>query len=369
MDDGGVGTLVAFATRLRQHGLAVGTERALAFSRAAAALGPRDPADLYWAGRVTLVARRDDLAVYDRAFAEHFAGVPGATVDAPVRPVAAVVSDTPEEAASGGDETPAAGTVVTAATRRETLRQKAFEDYTDEERRQTRQLIARLGAATPRRPSRRTRPARRGRRPDIPLTLRRSFRTYGEPVERLWRVRRPKPRRLVWVLDVSGSMGPYARTLAQFAHAAVRAGGLVEAFAFGTRLTRITPALRNRDPDAALAALGRAVPDWQGGTRIGDCVGELIDEWARRGPLRGAIVVVCSDGLERGDPEVLARHMRRLHRIARRVVWVNPLKGSPRYEPIARGMAAALPHVDDFLAGHSLAGLEALAAVVSELER
>ncbi len=231
-----------------------------------------------------------------------------------------------------------------------------------------RAVIARLAARKPRRRSRRTRPAtRRGPRPDLPRTLRRALRTEGEPFQRAWRRRRTKPRRLVLVLDVSGSMGAYARSLAGFAHAAVRAGRHVEAFAFGTRLTRITPALHSRDPDAALAALGQAVPDWEGGTRIGDSLKELLDGWGRRRPLRGAVVVIASDGLDRGDPEFLGKQMRRLSRVAHRVVWVNPLKGSMRYEPLARGMAAALPHCDHFLPGHNLASLETLADVLVQL--
>ena len=199
--------------------------------------------------------------------------------------------------------------------------------------------------------------------------LRHAFRTEGEPLRRSWRRRRVKPLRLVLVLDVSASMGVYARALAQFAHAATRSGGHVEAFAFGTRLTRITAALRSPDPDAALGALGKAVPDWQGGTRIGESLRELLDRWGRRGPVRGAVVVLCSDGLERGDPQLLAEQMRRLSRLARRIVWVNPLKGSPEYEPLAHGMAAALPYVHEFLAGHNLASLEELASAVAKAGR
>jgi hypothetical protein len=169
----------------------------------------------------------------------------------------------------------------------------------------------------------------------------------------------------VLILDVSGSMAPYSRPLIEFAHAATVAGRRVEAFAFGTRLTRITKALRARNPGQALPSVARSIVDWEGGTRIGDSLRELVDGWSSRSALRGSVVVLCSDGLERGDPEALARHMARLSRLAYRVVWVNPLKGSPRYEPLARGMAASLPYVDVFLPGHNLESLEALAEAVT----
>jgi uncharacterized protein with von Willebrand factor type A (vWA) domain len=162
-------------------------------------------------------------------------------------------------------------------------------------------------------------------------------------------------------------MSPYGRPLIEFAHAATRAGRRVEVFCFGTRLTRITRLLRTRDPGEALASVGNSVTDWEGGTRIGDSLKELLDSWAPRSALRGSVVVLCSDGLERGDPALLARQMRRLSRLAHRLVWLNPLKGSPRYEPLARGMAASLPWVDVFLPGHNLESLEALAAAVAEI--
>ena len=170
---------------------------------------------------------------------------------------------------------------------------------------------------------------------------------------------------MVLILDVSGSMSPYARPLVEFAHAAARAGRKVEAFAFGTRLTRITPVLRSREPDEVMAAVAKRVADWEGGTRIGESLKELLDGWASHSALRGSVVILCSDGLERGDPELLTRQMQRLARLAHRLVWVNPLKGSPRYEPLARGMAASLPFVDVFLPGHDLESLEALSAAVA----
>ncbi len=263
---------------------------------------------------------------------------------------------------------PARELMLTAASPTEVLRRRSFEDYSEEEHAEARSIVARLARRRPRRVSRRTRTTRRrGPRPDLGRTLRRALRTEGEPLERSWRRRRLKPQRLVLVLDVSGSMGAYARSLAGFAHAAVCAGRNVEAFAFGTRLTRITSALHSRDPDAALRALGKAVPDWESGTRIGESLKELLDGWGRSGPVRGSVAIILSDGLERGDPGLLSAQMQRLARLAQRVIWVNPLKGSPEYQPLARGMAAALPYVDDFLSGHNLASLETLAEVLAKL--
>ncbi len=166
------------------------------------------------------------------------------------------------------------------------------------------------------------------------------------------------------ILDISGSMAPYARALMQFGYAAMAAGRRVEVFVFGTRLTRVTRTLRTKDPDRALHEIGKQVADWEGGTRIGESLKTLLDGWSQRAALRGAVVVLCSDGLERGDPELLKAQMARLRRLAHRVVWVNPLKGSPRYEPLARGMAAAMPSIDEFLSGHNLESLEHLGRVL-----
>ncbi len=214
--------------------------------------------------------------------------------------------------------------------------------------------------------SRRLRSSRRGRgRPDLRRTVRRAIRAGGEPINRAFVEPAERPRRLVLLCDVSGSMEAYARGLVRFLHAAVVGRGRVEAFAIGTRLTRITRELSSRDPDAAIAAAAKRVTDWSGGTRLGEGLRQFNDEWGVRGMARGAVVVILSDGWDRGDPEVLGEQMERLHRVAYQVVWVNPLKSSPNFAPLARGMAAALPHVDEFVEGHNLASLEHLARVVS----
>jgi uncharacterized protein len=270
-----------------------------------------------------------------------------------------------EQWSPAGEEGEEKAAIRIVASDAERLRRKDFGEMTDEERRAALAMIRTLALPVPMRSSRRHRPAARGSRFDLRRTLRRSLRTEGEPLRRAWTTKRTRRRPLVLLLDVSGSMAPYARPLVQFAHAVVRAGGRAEVFSFGTRLTRISRSLRAPDPAGALAAVGNAVGDWEGGTRIGDSLGELLDEWSSRSGLRGAVVVLCSDGLERGDPDLLRRHMARLGRLAYRVIWVNPLKGSPHYEPLARGMAASLPYIDTFLPGHNLESLEQLAGVLT----
>jgi uncharacterized protein with von Willebrand factor type A (vWA) domain len=244
------------------------------------------------------------------------------------------------------------------------LRERSFADLSDEERARVSRLIRKLEIKVPVERTRRTRSASKGATFDIRQTLRRSLRTQGEPFDRAWRERRSRTRPLVLILDVSGSMAPYSRALMQFAFAAMAAGRRTEVFCFGTRLTRVTRTLRTKDPDRAMREIGRQVQDWEGGTRIGESLRSLLDGWSQRAALRGAIVVLCSDGLERGDPELLRQQMARLRRLAYKLVWVNPLKGSPRYEPLARGMAAALPSVDEFMSGHNLESLEELGHVL-----
>jgi hypothetical protein len=229
------------------------------------------------------------------------------------------------------------------------------------------ELIARLARRHPTRVSRRTRPSRRqGHTPDLRHTVQASLRTGGEPVHRRWRAPTRRPRQLVLVCDVSGSMAPYARMLLQYLHACVAARRRVEAFAFGTRLTRITHELTGRDHDRALDRATAAVTDFSGGTRIGAALAQLNRDHGRRLG-RGAVVVILSDGWDRGDPEQLDAEMARLRRAAHRLVWLNPLAAHPDYEPLTRGMRAAVPHTDELLAGNSLASLEQLAAILEAM--
>jgi uncharacterized protein with von Willebrand factor type A (vWA) domain len=372
--------LVGFGRYLRARGLPVGTGRILWFCRAAAILDPFDRADLRLAARATLVSRPEDFPLLDAAFDRYFGPAgpePGPEVPPRSRvPEAGRRGERPAEesprpvrrtgwsVAGGEEETEGETSIPVVASEVEVLRRKDFAELTEEERRAALERMRRLALVPPLRPSRRLRPARVGPRFDLRRTLRRSLRTEGEPFHRAWRRRRTRRRPLVLILDVSGSMSAYSRPLVEFAHAAAQRGRRVEVFCFGTRLTRITRQLRARDPGEALRAVGRTVVDWDGGTRIGESLRELLEEWGSRAALRGSVVVLCSDGLERGDPDLLARQMARLSRLAHRVVWLNPLKGSPRYEPLARGMAASLPHIDAFLPGHNLASLEALAEAI-----
>ncbi len=380
-----VAPLVAFGRQLRARGLPVGTGRILTFVRAVAALGVAERDDVYWAGRVSLVAAHADIETFDDAFAawiRTFApeGDLRIELDLPAPAVADVdrgemppdleirtAGSSASWSGAGEDEEPEGeASIRIIASGAEVLREKSFADLTDEEQERVAALIRRLAVRVPHERTRRTRPAPKGSAFDVRRTLRRSLRTQGEPFERAWRARGTRHRPLLLLLDVSGSMAPYSRALLQFAFAAMAAGRRVEVFVFGTRLTRVTRTLRTRDPDRALHEIGRLVRDWEGGTRIGESLKQLLDGWSQRAALRGAVVVLCSDGLERGDPEVVRAQMTRLRRLAHRVVWVNPLKGSPRYEPLARGMAAALPSVDVFLSGHNLERIEELARVLGE---
>jgi uncharacterized protein with von Willebrand factor type A (vWA) domain len=219
---------------------------------------------------------------------------------------------------------------------------------------------------SPRRSLRLRTASRRTSRPDLRRTVRAALRTEGEPITRHHRRPTTRHRRLVLLLDVSGSMEPYARALLRFVQATVAGRRRVEAFALGTRLTRVTRELGSRDPDVALGKAAERVVDWSGGTRLGAGLRHFNEEWGIRGMARGAVVVILSDGWDRGDPGELAEAMQRLQRVAHRIVWVNPLKVTPGYAPLARGMAAALPFVDRFVEGHSLDAMEQLADILDE---
>ena len=362
------------AASLRAGGVRVGVGELLSAHRALAAVDPTSRADAYNALRTVLCSRHDDLEVFDAAFDECFGAaekdLPHTDMPESMDLAKVVLPRTPPVAPEGTprqpDDDPELDPEPAAWSSVELLREKDFADYSDAERDLARRLISRLAARGPRRPSRRTRPAtRRGPRPagarqDLRRTMRASLRYGGEPVERRWRERTERQRRLVLICDVSGSMEDYARMLVQYLQAAVAASRRVEAFAFGTRLTRITHELRGRDPDAAVGRAAEAVADWSGGTRIGDALSTLNRDYARNVG-RGSVVVVLSDGWDRGDPILLQMEMQRLARCAHSVVWLNPLKASPEYEPLTRGMQAALPHVDHFLSGNSIASLEELA--------
>jgi uncharacterized protein with von Willebrand factor type A (vWA) domain len=358
--------VVALARAMRAGGARVGTGEVEAAARALSVVGA-SRSDSYLALRAVLCSRREDLALFDAAFSTVF-GAPGDEVPPPpvIPPGAEALPRTGAAGGSGvqGEGEPEVRPAAWSAI--ELLLEKDFAEYTDTERAVAREVVAQLAKRGPTRRSRRLRAVRtRGVRPDLQRTLRASLRWGGEPLDRRWREPAQKPRKLVLVCDVSGSMEPYARVLLQYLHAAVATHRRVEAFAFGTRLTRLTRELGVRDPDTALERASEAVADWSGGTRIGSALAVLNREHGRRLG-RGAVVVILSDGWDRGEPELLADEMARLRRSAHRVVWLNPLKAAAGYEPLARGMAAALPHTDHFLAGNSLASLAELASILEE---
>jgi uncharacterized protein with von Willebrand factor type A (vWA) domain len=356
----GAARLVGFGRALRAEGLSVGTGRINDFCRAAALL---EPEDLYWAGRGTLIARRDDIPVYDEVYRTFFGRPPPAPPESAEQPIEKRHGTQAEEQ-EGKEEEQDETAEPLLASAVEILKEKSFARCTPEELAQLAELMARVKLAVPLRRSRRRQAARSGA-PDLRRTIRRSFRTGGEPLERAWRERRKRRRRLVLFLDVSGSMASYSRALLVFAHAALRADPRWEAYCFGTRLTRLTRVLGRVDPDEALKAASAEVFDWDGGTRIGESLQTFLRTDSELA--RGAVVIICSDGLEVGDPSLLAAQMERLSRLAYRIIWLNPLKEDPDYEPLARGMAACLPYVDLFLSGHNLASLEALAAELRSL--
>jgi uncharacterized protein with von Willebrand factor type A (vWA) domain len=362
-------TLVDFAAALRAAGVAVGTGQAVAFARAVAVLDPNDRADVYWAGRCTLVTNHADLPTYDRLFDDYFGAGAGTRlvvsgVPVPRRGASADQVTGPAQEREQRDDTESGGRLASGV---EALRHKDFAACTPDEVAEIRLALAQMRLAGPMRLSRRTDPSSRGTRPDLRRTLRALASDETSPGPPTWRRRRVRPRPRVLLLDVSGSMASYSRLLLQFGWSSQRWKGPVEVFCFGTRLTRVTRALTNRNADAALAEAAEAVTDWDGGTRIGESIRTYLREHGHRAGCRGAVVIICSDGLECGDPDLLGAQLARLQRLARHVVWVNPLAGGAEFAPTTRGMAAALPHVDVLVAGNTFASLDALSRVVSQL--
>jgi uncharacterized protein len=367
-----IGRLSALTAAMRARGSRVGVGELLTAHHALAAVDCSSREDARLALRAVLCSGHGDLVRFDNAFAAVFGDGRGnagdawpldelGSIAATVLPRVAVPDSVPRPVQADTMVVPAAYSPV------ELLSTKDFAAYTEAEMILARELIAQLARRGPTRRSRRTVPARRrGHVPDLRRTVRASLRTGGDPVHRHWRAPSTRPRPLVLVCDVSGSMTPYARMLLQYMHAAVTARQRVEAFAFGTRLTRITHELAGRDHDRALDRAAASVSDFSGGTRVGAALAELNRTHGRRLG-RGAVVVILSDGWDRGEPDVLAAEMARLHRSAHRLVWLNPLAAHPDYAPLTRGMRAAMPHTDQLLAGNSLASLEEFVRTLEEL--
>ncbi|MGW7685815.1 vWA domain-containing protein [Kribbella sp. NPDC054772] len=354
--------LVGFAAALRHAGLAVTADRVHLFLQAVAALDPTRTADVYWAGRAALCTGPDDTARYDEVFAAWFTGDRAGGV------VPRRTSQPSAQAALGDGVEVETGdrTLNVSASTTEVLRHRDVAELSATDRAELARLFGTLRPKVPVRRANRRRPSHRGEI-DPRRTLRAQLRQVGEPGRVRYRRRGVRPRRVVVLIDVSGSMHPYADSLLRLAHSLVqRAPRSVEVFTIGTRLTRVTPALRRRDPEFALRAAGDVVPDWSGGTRLGEVLKVFLDRWGQRGTARRAVVVVCSDGWERGDAGLLGEQMRRLAALAHRVVWLNPHRGKPGYEPVQAGIVAVLPHLDDLVAGHSLASFGELLEVVAD---
>ena len=371
--------LVGFAAELRAAGLTAGTGDVLTYFAAMTPLDPTDLVDLYWAGRATLVSRHEDQGVYDQVFRSYFLGA-----DAPAKSQLVLRAQSVAEAEAelvmpatdpGPEEDQDQPHLGWMASGVDALKHRSFTACTPEELAALRRIMTRMRLTPPRRRTRRTKLAiGSGTELDLRATIRETMRMHGEPPNRLFfRQRKTKLRPLILILDVSGSMADYSRHLLQFAHAARHsavgsAAGRVEVFCFGTRLTRITRELARQRIDEALEEAARTVVDWDGGTRIGQSLDTFVRTWGRGSLGRGGVVVICSDGLDRGDPEVLAKAMERLARQCHRIVWLNPHKGDNRdFRPSTLGMMVAAPHIDLLLSGHDLASLEELAAALPVL--
>lgn len=378
----------AFGELLHRAGVPITPERSARFAEMVTIAEPDTLHELYWLGRVTLTTARDQHATYERVFQQVFRGlvdisefhgsdelgseptpVPPGEDSAGQRP--------PSEQSPGGSKgtaaTPGAldpdadsqeASALAAVSERERVNDKEFSTLSEEEIRLIQRLVEQLPFVPPLRRGRRNRRHRGGADIDIRATLRRSHRTAGDPVRVIHRERTTKPRRIILIADVSGSMEPYARIYLHLLRGAVKAIK-AEAFVFATHLTRLTRQLSGTYTDAAYRQAAEAANDWSGGTRIGVALRSFIEEYGRRGMARGAVVVIVSDGWESDRPELLAETMERLSRLAHHIIWVNPRKAAESFEPLTGGMAAALPYVDTFLSGHSLRALQDVMDAIS----
>ncbi|TFD68930.1 vWA domain-containing protein [Cryobacterium ruanii] len=379
-------------TALHRAGLPVSPDHAARLAEALRLVPPTERAALYWACRVVFVSRQQHLALFDAVFSAVFDGrldpaenrgdptappaigsetrtkstpptnrPAGAPEPQPDRPPAPLPGTDSADSENDGPERDA---ILALASGDEHLHEIAFANLDPDELARLRRLVARIVLATPSRLSRRTHPSRHSRdRLDVARTVRAAQRTGGDPITLHYARRRPKPRRLVLLCDVSGSMEPYTRVFLTLLQGAA-SGAQAEAFVFSTRLTRLTRQLAIRDPDQALAQASTTATDWAGGTRLAASIRRFIDDFGRRGLARGAVIVLFSDGWAQDDPADVDAQMARLRRLAHRIVWVNPRKAAADYEPLVGGMAAALPYCDAFVSGHSYAALLEVAAAI-----
>jgi uncharacterized protein with von Willebrand factor type A (vWA) domain len=382
--------VVTLSRALRDAGVPVTPDRSVVAADALTVLRPRSRDELYWATRTSFVSSHEQGAIFDRVFAALFDGVvdPADSRGDPNAPPS--VGSEPGErrtddprlramdAAGGHPSSPlaAAATVVdraddsegesvlAAASPHELLAHKSFDQLNSEELADLRRLMAMLSLAPPLRRSRRVRRSRHGDKLDVRTTLRRSIRAGDYPTRLAWRKRRLRPRQLVVICDISGSMEPYARAYLQFLQCAV-GGSKAEAFVFATRLTRLTRVMRKAPAPVAIQRAAAAAPDWSSGTRIAHALRTFNRVYGSRGMARDAVIAILSDGWEVGDPQAVALEMAKLKRLAYRIVWVNPHKASPHFAPLAGGMAAALPYCDAFASGHSLSAMREVAEAIA----
>lgn len=355
---------IEFGQELRMSGLPIGSDDVISFCQGIAELDPSDIADIYWCGRATLVHRKDQIPTYDIKFREFFlkiitdekdtrkAKIQSAMTADSVLQIPSVEPKSPGE----GEEEAKMGLMASTA---EIWRNKAFAECTPLELAILRKMISTLKLSPRVRRTRRLRASPKGNQLDMRKMVRATMRSYGEPGDLFFNKRQVKPRPIVFILDVSGSMADYSRNLLQFAYSARRANSKVEVYCFGTRLTRITKSLDRRNPDDAMVLAGSSVLDWDGGTQIGDSISSYVKKWGRSRIGRNSIVVICSDGLDRGNPEILSKAMESLSRLTYRIFWMNPHKADTHnYQPNTMGMMVAAPYIDEIVSGHNLKSLE-----------
>ena len=365
---------IEFAQDLRFHGLVIGSDDVITYLSAISVLNASDIMDVYWSGRIALVRKKDNIPLYNKRFQAFFLDIgenepdarkvklkssanAGATLEVPN-----VEQGLPGEVIE--DET-RLGYMASAA---DISRHKAFADCSDEEINRFRKLISMLKVSPPKRRTYRTQTTPKGKVLDMRRMARETMRSLGEPTDLMYIKRKEKLRSIVFILDVSGSMADYSRNLLQLAYSARRANTKVEVFCFGTRLTRITKSIDKRTPDEAMRLAGESVLDWDGGTRIGDAIAAFVKESRRSRLGRGAIVVICSDGLDQGEPQALDKAMQTLSRLAHKVIWVNPHKGDNEdYKPNTIGMMIADPYIDRIFSGHNFKSIEEFARELSRM--
>jgi uncharacterized protein with von Willebrand factor type A (vWA) domain len=384
--------IAGFGHLLHAAGVPVTPERSARFAECVVLAQPQTLSELSWLGRITLLSSHDQVAVFEQVFAQVFGGQvdlaefrgdsphppppSGQPVGerSPGDPGRQALSDPRPGGSSGvpGGEQPQEDdepSLLAAASTQERLSEKHFADCSPEELALIASLVEKLPVVPPRRPSRRRRRHHAGRTLDVRSTLRAAHRTSGDPVRHVRRRPTDRPRKVVLIADVSGSMEPYSRVYLHLMRGAVRALR-AEAFVFATRLTRLTRPLALAHPDVAYRRAAQTAPDWSGGTRIGGALTTFLDDYGRRGVARGAVVVIVSDGWEVEDPGRVGWAMEQLSRLAYHVVWVNPRKAATDFRPLVGGMAAAMPFVTTFVSGHSVQALEdVLAAIHGAVDR